>query len=189
MGQTEWEENHSRYLRNDPVMAAEMPNEYSDIAEGDYKHGIYGAYRDELKEKLDEICAKYDLKLHTDEQSAGSYDELCSKLGYVPIKNLEEGVFSSTYYDAGAFYLDNFHITSEYSLNFSFHYNLTGVMHDVRSSINDPVLYEEQIVTSGDDVRILAAGSGPVVKRPRTILFIPLDGGDDNCRSTHGAPL
>lgn len=174
LAQREWTDWYDQYLKEAPANGVEVP---CDKPAEDIKEQLYHTFNDELREKLDEICEEYGLKLHSDKNSAGSYEKLCGKLGFEPLKGLRDGRFSAGYYPDGAFYLTNTYDLAEGELILFMEYNTVGILHDIGFSITDPGLFEEKTVELNDDVQILAAENKVGLKNPRSLVIIPLDRG------------
>lgn len=174
LGQTEWSVWKSKYIREAPSNGVQLP--CTEIP-ADYIDKVYGAFNDDMKAKLAGICEKYGLKLHPDEQDVSSYEDLCRRLGYKPLKemDLDRDVFAAVDYTDGAYYFD--FVDRSEGLNIWMHYNLTGVLHDVGGFSADPEDYTERIITTEDGVQIIVAEGKGEGDTNRTVIVIPLDRG------------
>lgn len=147
----------------DRSLLAQADPEGPDDIDLDAKYDHYYVYTQEMAEKLEEIAAKYGLRLYSS-QAAGDMNAIAEKL--IVNDNTE---FSGSAYntlvdgcvfdDAGTFSYDGIFDASEgrLSVNYQFRCSVKGIFDPVFLNIGDIEDYQEQVIVTDSGIA-LAAG-------------------------------
>ena len=126
------------------------------IAEGREDWSQYSIYSYEMGEKLDEIVAKYGLKLHT-EINVANRDDFIDRVGGCFMENLEGGYI----YEDGYFHVEgDVDLTGCGTTGFQLSRSVKGTFNAVYLNIGQPEEYTEwQYITVCGEQVLLAMGS------------------------------
>lgn len=131
----------------------------------DEKHEKYGAYTQEMADKIDEIAAKYGLSLHGDFKEV-TFEEWNTVVGEIIVNDYEEysdkaynTIIGGYMYDDGTFRYDGIFTASYGRMNIDYQFSRVtkGVFDTVFLNIGDIEDYEEQVITTDSGVELVAA--------------------------------
>lgn len=151
----EWQEFLAHYDTNHRI-ADEVGNSVF-AAEGRENWGLYSVYSYEMGEKLDEIAAKYGLKLHT-EINIINQDELMYRVGG---DFADKDILTSAYfYEDGTFQVEgNADLPGSGMTDFQFRRSVKGTFNEVMLSIGRAEDFTEwQYMTDCGELVLLALG-------------------------------
>ena len=144
-------------------------------------YGLYLVYTQEMADKLDEITAKYELKLHTD-MLIVSKDELCGQVGGDFCGDNRFGV--AYLYEDGTFGFDgSIELEDHGFLDYQFLRAVRGSFTDTRLNIGNVNDYTEWTYTTHDGTPVTLALSGykalVIVDLPNSFVTINVLAGTD----------
>lgn len=145
----EWLTFEEKY---DKEHKAELDAIGNDPTQWDDKYGDYGVYTQEMADKVDKICKKYDLKLHSGWQAADAKD-IYKKFG--KFSSNKEG--SGYYYKDGTFSLDDDASVDGRSIPYQFRRTMKGVFDTVYLNVGDTNKYEQWEYETANGVTVLLA--------------------------------
>lgn len=161
MAAAEWKAFVDSYDPDGLLLAQVDPEGPEDIGL-DEKYDHYNVYTQEMADKLDQIAAKYDLRLYNS-QTTGNMNMIAEKL----IVN-DDTAFSDSAYntmvdgwvfdDAGTFSYDGIFDTSagRLSVNYQFRCSVKGIFDPVFLNIGDVEDYQEQVIVTNSGVQLVA---------------------------------
>ena len=126
------------------------------------KYDLYYVYTQEMADKLEEIVAKYGLKLHTIREIGITDETIYSRFDTQPFLNIDPADDALGYiYDDGTFLMDV--MSYETFDGYQFFYGRKGSFTDIALGIHEVDSYEEwQYTTAGGDSVNLALGPDSV---------------------------
>ena len=130
----------------------------------DEKYGAYLVYSQEMADKLDEICEKYDLKLHKEIPKLADVWEIEELFGNVTSDDDATGY----YYEDGTFHLESiyYELDGFYPMEYQFRRTKKGILDEVFLSIPNTDKYDQwEYETAGGETVLL-------VKMPTKGLII-----------------
>ncbi len=130
----EWLTFEEKY---DKEHKAELDAIGNDPTQWDDKYGDYGVYTQEMADKVDKICKKYDLKLHSGWQAAAS-NEIYDRFG----KFSSDGG-SGYFYEDGTFQLESDASVDGRTFPYSIRRTMKGVFDTTYIHIEDISKYEQ----------------------------------------------
>lgn len=131
---------------------AELDAIGNDPTPWDDKYGDYFVFTQEMADKVDEICGKYNLKLHSGSEPADAKD-IYKKFG--KFSSNKEG--SGYYYKDGTFSLDDDASVDGRSIPYQFRRTMKGVFDTVYLNIGDTNKYEQWEYETANGVTVLLA--------------------------------
>ena len=175
----EWQEFLAGYDTDGSLLAA-VGNQPTGLED---RYALYLVYTREMADKLDEITAKYDLKLHT-ELNVVSPEELawCVEGEFLTEECLS---YYGYIYEDGSFQFDgDVRLTGKQSTGFQFRRVVKGTFDEVVLNIGDASEYQEvPYRTSGGEMVILALGPNKALiygDFERCFLSVNVLGGTEN---------
>jgi len=154
----EWADFRANYDK-DGALLAKVGNNPTPF---DKKYGNYGIYTQEMADKLDEITAKYGLKLHSALSEASDNSALCALLGtgdFLGTQNKNLGAYA---YDDKSFHIDGEAVLADSTkIDYQFMDCRKGSFSDVYLNIGDISTYKEWTYKTKCGVTVnLALSSG-----------------------------
>lgn len=150
----EWNEFEMNY-DTDWAILNEVGN---DPTEWDEKYGAYTVYSQEMADKIDEITAKYDLKLHSSRCTSAQQAEIEEKFGVL----MSDATYVGYYFEDGTLQVDG----SYGDFDFQLRRTVKGVLDTVYLGINGIDDYEQWTYTTASGVTVylaLSEGQGLMI--------------------------
>lgn len=167
-------------LMNQEEDETSLPDEYED----------YACYTDEMKNKVDEICAKYGLVKLSGLQYDVSFDEICSQAGTGKFcqdsETVKHDLLSGFLYDDGSFLFEgNLMLSGStvtkaiYDIGYQFSRSVKGTFHASYLHLGDLSKYNvrKYITRGGDEVFFLCHEEiNPYIIAEREKSFVVISG-------------
>lgn len=141
----EWNEFEMNY-DTDWAILNEVGN---DPTEWDEKYGAYNIYSQEMADKIDEITAKYDLKLHSSKCTSAQQAEIEEKFGVL----MSDATYVGYYFEDGTLQVDG----NYGDFVFQLRRTVKGVLDTVCLGINGIDDYEQWTYTTASGVTVYLA--------------------------------
>lgn len=110
----------------------------------DSKYGLYSVYTQEMADKLDEIVAKYNLKLHEEIINVEGYDDLLIKTGMGNFRSTASIGMSAYMYEDGTFHIDGAsQLREDLVIDYQMMYIKKGYFNEVILNIGNADEYQE----------------------------------------------
>ncbi len=138
----------------------------------------YGAYSQEMADKIDEIAAKYELSLHSGFEEV-HFEDWNTAVGEFIVNDYEEfsdkahnTILGGYMYDDGTFRYDGIFDApvGRFSVDYQFSHTVKGVFDSVFLNIGNIEDYQEQMILTDSGVEIAAA-----ISEYKSVLIAELD--------------
>lgn len=147
----EWKDFEDGYDQDESI----LDSVGNDPTPWDKKYGAYSVYSQEMADKVDEIAAKYDLKLHTSECNIVNVEVLRSVFGN--FTSFDNDYDQGYYYKDGTFLYDGEETVDGRLIAYQFRRTMKGVFDTVYINIGDINKYEQwEYETANGDTVLLA---------------------------------
>ena len=147
----EWYEFNEGYDTDEKI----LDQVGNDPTPWDDKYGAYLVYSQEMADKLDEICEKYDLKLHEGQPKIAEAREIEKLFGNISSDDTASGY----YFDDGTFQLENidYELDGVGPMEYEFRRTMKGIFDDVTLTISNEDEFEQwEYETSCGETVLLA---------------------------------
>lgn len=160
----EWSEFFWGYDEDEAILS-QVGNGPSGV---DDKYEAYTCYTQEMADKVDEICEKYQLSLLTGLETANTYEEFLGKSGYGDIRGGSDQValtvWDGYFYEDGTFGVDGEALISmdgqaPCKTDYQFSRSMKGTFSPIELNIEDVNAYEQWEYTTKSGETVLLAKS------------------------------
>lgn len=160
----EWNEFYWEYDKDETILS-QIGNGPTGV---DDKYDAYTCYTQEMADKVDEICEKYQLSLMTGLQVANTYEEFLEKTGYGDIRGESDqvlhNIWDGYYYEDGTFGVDGEAIISAdqkvgCKTDYQFSRAMKGTFSPIELNVEDMDAYEQWEYTTRSGETVLLAKS------------------------------